>query len=138
MRANDLMIKDWVYQALYQDTEIPNKGHGWKEVRVTNCPFDEDWAISPIPLTQKILEKNGWTIKKHFVQYGNFGKEPPLMIWHTETNDVLRHAKNELEILDLSKSTGTYHISFQCMFVHELQHALRLCGLNELADNFVV
>ncbi|MBQ0088527.1 MAG: hypothetical protein KBT27_04250 [Prevotellaceae bacterium] len=29
-------------------------------------------------------------------------------------------------------------ISIQIKYVHELQHALRLCGLNDLADNFKI
>ena len=30
------------------------------------------------------------------------------------------------------------NIFAQIYYVHELQHALRLCGLQELADNFIL
>lgn len=39
--------------------------------------------------------------------------------------------------------SGPYYISIYdsvitCEYVHQLQHALRLCKLNELADNFKI
>lgn len=38
----------------------------------------------------------------------------------------------------LNRDTMPLYHSPMLYYVHELQHALRLCGLNELADNFKV
>lgn len=35
-------------------------------------------------------------------------------------------------------SNKMYNISCPIKYVHELQHALRLCGLSELADKFII
>ena len=79
---------------------------------------DKDDQPKPIPLTPEILEKNGWW----------FNVED---MWLNE---------------DVDFSIEKWDGKFQCYdinqikldSVHQLQHALRLCGLDELADNFKV
>lgn len=72
---------------------------------------DGEIAFEPIPLTPEILEKNG--IK---FQYGS-----PWYQWHD----------GRLQIV--------YDDVRLCVdYVHTLQHLLRLCGLDELADNFKI
>lgn len=141
MKITELMIGDYVkYQGhTYIVEEISAKGwvhliHPESKVRLN---LTNDYIIhllEPIPLTQFILETNGWIVKKNHVQKGNFG-DSPLMLWHLTGNKILRHFVHEMEISDLSSDEG-YRLRFRCDYVHELQHALRLCGLNELADNF--
>lgn len=80
-------------------------------------------------LTAAMDEKNGWKVKKGFVQHGNFG-DGPLMLWHTEENKILRNFTHELEISDLSTDKG-FRVIIECNYVHELQHALRLCGIEK-------
>ena len=92
--------------------------------------------VSPIPLTPDILKANGWVVKKNHVQKGNFG-DSPLMLWNLTENKILRHFVHEMEISDLSSDEG-YRLRFRCDYVHELQHALRLCKLDELADNLKI
>ena len=120
--TEELVTKD------FQVTEIRDGGE-------TNYIWGKDGNmgmvehIQPIPLTVEILEKNGFVSKKGFMQKGNFG-DGPLIIWHTEDNKILRHFTHELEISDLSSDKG-YRIRFICNYVHELQHALRLCGIDK-------
>lgn len=50
---------------------------------------------------------------------------------------------NKDGLMWLNKDNDYFFISsldayIHIYYVHELQHALRLCGLNELADNFKV
>lgn len=120
MKANELMIGDWVYQALYKDAEIPNKGHVWKAVMVTYLPFDEDWAIEPIPLTEEILKKNGRLYNGGWRRY------------------LLHDNMNVSYDLDRHQFEYKYSRIENIRYVHQLQHILRLCGLNEIADNFKV
>ena len=75
----------------------------------------------PIPLTAEILEKNGW-------------KEA--QFWH-EYQD----GKNTIQscLLDMRGIINGVEIQhFKCEYVHQYQHLLRLCGLNDLADNIQI
>ena len=85
---------------------------------------DKDDQPEPIPLTHEILEKNGfWVMEKvdngaeEYIVYATGG----LIFYYNRDNDY--HFPNT-------------PISWK--YVHQLQHALRLCGLNELADNFKI
>ena len=71
--------------------------------------------IKPIPLTAEILEKNRWfeIFKDKYEGHISLAKEETTCFRIKNTNICLR-------------------------FVHELQHALRLVGLNEVADNLKV
>lgn len=133
MKANELMIGDWVqcrdefnevtgpYEIdLISNDEIAFKGEMFARV------FNN--SIEPIPLTPEILEKNGFVNKKgRFMQKGNFDV-PPLIMWHLVDDKILGHPKSQLEIHHGEKSM---HVSLVCIYVHELQHALRLCGIEK-------
>lgn len=104
-------------------------------VNSTMFSHPSDFEIIPIPITPEILEKNGFVNKKgRFMQKGNFD-DPPLIMWHLVDDKILGHPKSQLEIHYGEKSM---HVSLVCIYVHELQHALRLCGIEkeiELNDN---
>lgn len=136
MKTDELMIGDWVY----------NKHHK-KNIKLTPYDFfthghltdgtqyftDNPKLISgndfePIPITKEILEKNGFVIKKKWAQLGNFG-DSPLIMWHFEDDKFLHDYKNELEIHQ--NDTGKVHVTVPCEYVHQLQHAMRLCGIAE-------
>ena len=70
-----------------------------------------------IPLTPEILEKNGW--------------------WY-DVEDMWLHDEVDFGI-ERWRGFQCYNISqIKLDSVHQLQQTLRLCGLNELADNFKV
>ncbi len=127
MKAEDFMIGDWVF-AYGKKTQIVWVGNIHK-MAVRGFPSEfMDGEIEPIPLTPEILEKNGFTIKKKWAQMGNFG-DSPLIMWHFEDNPILKDFKHELEIHQ--NDTGKVHVRIPCEFVHELQHAFRLCRINK-------
>lgn len=75
----------------------------------------------PIPLTPEILEKNGWKEAQFCHEY--------------------KDGKNTIQacLPDMRGIINGVEIQhFQCEYVHQYQHLLRLCGLNDLADNFKV
>ena len=132
IKAEELMIGDWVMynpNVFNEDEYEPTKECFPTKV---NNGEDIDLAIEgcyiPIPLTPEILEKNGFVIKKKWAQMGNFG-DSPLIMWHFEDEPILRHFKHELEIHQ--NDTGKVHIHIPCEYVHQLQHALKLCGINK-------
>lgn len=114
--AIDLMIGDWVEEKI--DSIKPKINYR----KVTGQDFiTYGLKLEAIPLTPEILEKNGW-------------KEMPsgtICYWDktNKSNDI---------ICDSGLSFSFLGRTFCPKYAHELQHALRLCGLNELADNFVI
>lgn len=103
---------------------------------VTDIVLEKDIeSIVGIELTKDILKKNNWVNdlysilpidKNKYLQY--YWYENRLRcIW----NGVDEY-ENHSEVTD---------IIFQCgniKYVHELQHALKLCGLNDLVKNFKI
>ena len=125
MKAADLMIGDWVGK-VFDDKRIIEdyRQVDWirtGEIGMRYCKVWSIGCIEPIPLTPEILEKNGWKETEYWHEYkdGNTIIQCSLhKIW-----GII----NEIEIEH-----------FKCEYVHQLQHLLRLCGLDELADNFKV
>ena len=70
--------------------------------------------VDPIPLTAEILEKNG-----------------------VKDSGALSYEFYDGYHVFLYAEKRTVHAG-ALWFVHELQHALRLCGLHDLADNFKI
>ena len=115
MKCNELQIWDWI---------TDNNGFRWQIIGVGDDyayatfegneadPWefdDKDDQPYPIPITPEILEKN------------------------EDVKSLTMFSKNEQGTDCLAL---IYIPVINLYYVHELQHALRLCGLNELADNF--
>lgn len=135
MKVKELMIGDWVYifdpdhkeeKEAYKVSEIREEGI---RTHMFDDTYEEDW-FDPIPLTPKILKANG------FVDRGDAGFQ------RLRTEDTQRHLT--IYLLDgyffdgnpdfEKEISGVKHIKY----VHQLQHALRICNLNNLADNFKI
>lgn len=97
-----------------------------KKVAYHACTDRFSWVriglLQPIPLTPEILEKNGLKIDKY---KGGFF---PACFKEDEYSDVEIEMKDE-EIA-WSINCGEYWIK-RLNYVHELQHALRLFGINK-------
>ena len=139
MKANELMIGDWVY-AIDGD----NKKHPCRiatlEYDSTNerddfsidfygTDYDVEWPdvafmVEPIPVTPEILEKNG------FVQNPRSKSRRSHQIC---TDSVyISWWRGRLNILFkpfIGHSTN--HVNVDGKYVHELQHALRICGIEK-------
>lgn len=142
MKANELMIGDWVCY------NVPNKYYTKvEEIRCTSdgeeyyirCHRDskdtyleqlkhEDFSVDilhPIPLTPEILEKIGfekWDDGWYIYDYETTGIE---IAW---VGTILK-ISGEYVNLELPS----------VMYVHQLQHALRLCGIEieiKLRDDY--
>ena len=95
--------------------------------------------IEGIPLTPEILEKNGFydsytkRYYKRFYSNGCFDIAISLVYREIEVSKVCG-AGTDCE----EEEYGSSIVFGNDICVHTLQHALRLCGLDELADNFKV
>ena len=125
IKCRDLMVGDLV--CLKDDTkyELPLKVDGVIEddISLEGDGFlgDIDGLIRPIPITPEILKKNGWKETQYWHEY--------------------QDGKNTIQccLPDMrGRINGVEIENFKCEYVHQYQHLLRLCGLDELADNFKV
>lgn len=118
-----------------------------------DTPYAEIWQeeldeVKPIPLTAEILEKNGF----EEIKWNEFGEESkegkPTNIFRCELetkclmikvevgiyrpNFIIISAPDdcggEVEIANICKIDGSD------IMLHELQHALRLCGINKTIE----
>ena len=157
MKPTDLMLGDWVLwknryvQIVRTCAVVYSFGH--RDVWLAHCNDDNDVechdmsTISPIPLIPEILEKNGFDPETFLTS--EWGKE----VYFKEFPGCVVEPDNPGKYIfgttfHWNKTGGDgspidwgtmYESSIHNLqYVHELQHALRLCGLNELADNFKV
>jgi len=124
MKANELMIGDW----------YAFRGHPYKctasdiasiaECEEKGAPTD----ISEFPLTPEILEKNGFIVKHPESEKRTYLKD--------RAGQIVVHKNRGLLFFNISGNPwkfGWFHPAFSghIRFVHELQHALRLCGIEK-------
>lgn len=129
MKAHELMIGDLVIfnDEIHKITDLSLCLDGSVLVYVDGHDVQIfEHEISPIPLTEETLKANGW-------RYDYIYK-----IWVYEDEDKMDFCVKIDEIRGMSVSLYKDYPVIFITYVHELQHALRLCGLNELADNFKV
>ena len=148
MKANELMIGDWVHVEAHRgfnaqnvkvetipDNDGDNKyGHHYGHISTWLDGGDNDFRdvevkhLQPIPLTPEILEKNGF---KPYIPEG-----------HLETvyacQDVSKAVADELYALWpyrdgsfylLLRVDGKDMVRMDVHYIHQLQQALRLCGI---------
>lgn len=117
MTTKDLQIGDYIeYRGqIIKVTSLYDKGGsnevGWSDKEDVWVNADN---VKPIPITEELLEKNGF-------KNGQFFAELYIQGWH-----VMSDAHNVC-----MKNERGWDINIQCGFVHQLQHALRLCGINK-------
>lgn len=136
MRIEELSVGDWVRAKLAKwDYDSPEETEPMRIVCINNSEPKQAFAdligggmvkhsaliddLHPIPLTPEILEKNGLCVVEEdadFSEYELFGSE----------NFSIFHIK------------GTFHYRLEtpqasvgCWNVHQLQHALRLVGIEK-------
>lgn len=129
MKITDLMVKDWVEVTQNSEKHFAQvqmiDGYG-DNATSNECVCDAIYysidELNPIPLTAEILISNGFESRNnnHFYfddEYTEFDiHELTDSIWFVECEDLEFSMPSQRMIV--------------CN-VHELQHALRLCGINK-------
>ena len=124
MKAEELMIGDWV---LYNETH--------QQILEISCIDDEVYLktdelvhlseIQPIPLTTEILKKNGFDTSDPEVKQYHFTEDG--QSYHFSLRQMYNQKDN--------KPNGYSFYAFCVLtiidYVHQLQHALRLCGIEK-------
>lgn len=158
MKAKDLMIGDYarvnrdglcikessvvVIRGIEADDKL--KLEGKCLVGGAHChPLDEEqfdggiWCeyLEPIPLTHEILEKNGWKLipnTRNKLEYswstGAIEEYADIHIYvGKDHNNVWRW---DFPILNIHLYRGDIELT-KFRYVHELQHAIKLCGIEK-------
>lgn len=110
MKATELMIGDWI---------VKPSGH-IRTIDRAEFSNDDAWFedIKPIPLTPEILEKNGW--------------------WY-DVEDMWLHDEVDFGIERWNGRFQCYDINqIKLDSVHQLQQALRIAGMTDMANNFKI
>lgn len=139
MKVRELMIGDLVYSPKLQKVfKVTGIRDSHEEIESSSCHVPMR-MLDPIPLSDEILKANGFEDKIEKARYGSvfYG----LFVGNVS---ITFEVDNCLPILTIENTTdrSSQHnvicLKDEIYNVHELQHALRLCGLTELADNFKV
>ena len=126
MKATELMIGDWVYNSYHKK----NIKWNYSEMFCPNGIPVIGRDLKPIPLTEEILAKNGFVLRgKTYILIWR-GVE---IHWRKTDGYASITAPNNLKLEGWCSISNGYFC-----YVHILQHALRLCGFDELAENFKV
>lgn len=142
MKAKELMIGDWV-KDVYSGYTTQVTGNIIADMANGNNPYFSENCIGPICVSKEILSANG------FVSVLAFNKKYTPKIDCSRYNYVLSYCENYYIAIKLGEfpRPDLTHIMIcgiennfvgVVRSVHELQHAMRLAGLNKLADNFKI
>lgn len=119
MERNSLMIGDWVRLTLTKKpttvTAINGNSIGTKAVHPLR--YDE---IEPIPLTEEILEASGF--KYHGGEIG---------MWGATVSPYYECTGSPQIFCDGDPFAVWFEHECNIRYVHELQHVLRLCGIEK-------
>ena len=154
IRCRDLMCGDWITDEHGFPMQITTVGEDYAYATFDGNegdPWeydDKDDQPQPIPLTPEIMEKNGWyyglTSDEEDAEYCLGG-------CHYDQHWCYDEGAGAISLIfPNDEDAGQLIVDDQCfnrhlefifcdtLQVHELQRPLRLCGLNQLADNFKV
>lgn len=138
MKVSELQLGDWVsclgdpvrvtaVRTVYDDRTNPIGIMSPLKIEY----FFKEENVKPVPLTTDILINNGFG-------QDTIGSGLILHIDNSENLYVLVNYRYNGECRNVEISNRMYNLSRPIRYVHELQHALRLCGLSELADNLKI
>ena len=137
MKAEELMISDWVHCITDNVNHRIDSFGTNNRIEVHNPWYISDGKfnmladIKPILLTSEILEKNGFLINKHVYPYPYYeyiNEENKLKIGFAFPQGNKTSYKEPWVCID---TECVYIEHLPCIFVHQLQHTLKLCGIEK-------
>ena len=127
MKASEIMVGDllkYTTPSYIQVASITRKKIGYhtksNEPRLHYVRLCE---VNPISLTPEILEKNGFVLDDEWYIYTEQG-----------INIAVAFRDDNKFVYDLSILTGSGSMDIHAKYVHELQHAMRMCNINKTIE----
>lgn len=152
IKCRDLMVGDWITDKNGFQWQIIGVGDDYAYATFEGNegdPWefnDKDDQPEGIPLTKEILDNNGFRCKHDYGSYyreiiGSHHYTSPICVsvewWNSSEGRKIIYI-----YIDCANENGCGRENIVCLrdalFVHTLQHALRLVRLSEIADNFKV
>jgi hypothetical protein len=155
MEANKLMVDDWVLWKgkPVQVASVSGVKYSFGQIDVTLAHCNDKKilethdikSIQPIPLTPEILEKNGFITEERegdptfpYLAFIIENDEYRVEITWYDSHDVYEpntgeylHGAPEVWNMEILGKCSTYYCSKNKLYLHELQHALKLCGIEK-------
>ena len=135
IRCRDLMVGDWITDNHGFRLQIICVGDDYAYATFEGNEADpwefddKDDQPQPIPLSAEILEKNGFVFDCGFWTIANPRYNCVTTVTYYSIGD---------DVADAFLGHWAFDENYAIDYVHELQRALKCCGLNELANNFKV
>lgn len=146
MKVSELSIGDWVLDTEFDRNEpdrvciVEDDGRVWLKNR--NC-YQSVTYCAPIPITPEILEKNGfyygYTSNEEDIAsntIAQLSEEEKGWVWDEGAGSVKVIFPNEsdggeIQICDQGFDRNMAFGFSENIMLHELQHALKLCGIKK-------
>ena len=147
MKCKELQIFDWVQDENGFQWQIIGVGDDYAYATFEDNegdPWefnDKDDQPEGIPLTKEMLDANGFRYEKDYGPFyrsilGSYSSEYCVCVEWKETSEGRKICYIDCEKRkDGRGNSATIRREF---YVHTLQHALRVVGLSEIADNFKI
>ena len=117
LKISDLSVGDWVaWMDERCKVDLPLLNTVFPHTKI--YPAFTSATLQPIPITPEILEKNGFEVCDDTAR---LKLDRPHALWLFK----------EEERWDLHLPMGGQHINLQIEHIHQLQHALRLAGVEK-------
>lgn len=151
MKTTDLMCGDWVLingtprkiRAIDSiDAEIQDDDDLYY---IGEDRYHSEDEIEGIPLTKEMLDANGFRYEEHYGQYhtrsiiGDYRCTSKMCVsvtWRKSPEGL--HVAYYIDCFNNNEHNGNSVTIQSNLYVHTLQHALRVVGLSEIADNFKI
>ena len=141
IKCRDLMVGDWIVNqngfpmqiiAVDEDNAYACEGN---EKGPWIFGDDEDYKPEPIKITEDILKENKWEVQgytllqsEHYYVKDESGNH---LLWSNGTLSIWLTYEES--------NDGVFSdVTLPCKYVHQLQQALRIAGLTDMANNFKV
>ena len=151
MKCKELQIGDWIQDKNGNPMQIIGVGDDYAYATSEGNegdPWefnDKDDQPEGIPLTKEMLDANGFRYEEHYGQYhtrsiiGDYRCTSKMYVsvtWHKSPEGL--HVAYYIDCFNNNEHNGNSVTIRSNLYVHTLQHALRLVGLSEIADKFKV
>lgn len=136
MNANELLYGIYVYFICFDCSKIIVKVTGFNDGIVYGVSeHGTHWCniskVEPIPITPEVLEKIGFVANNHVYPYPYYeyvNREDDVKVGFAFPQGNRTSYKEPFIYID---SVNGFAEHIPCMFVHQLQNALRLCKIDK-------
>ena len=151
MKCKEFQIGDWIQDENGFQWQIIGVGDDYAYATFEGNegdPWefdDKDDQPEGIPLTKEMLDANGFRYEIHYGQYhtrsiiGDYRCTSRMCVsvtWHESPEGL--NVAYYIDCFNNNEHNGNSVTIQSNLYVHTLQHALRIVGLSEIADNFKV